>query len=236
MNYLTEVRRNALAAEYVIGTLQGRARIRFQGLLIQHLSMRQSLWYWERHLNELGSALPEKMPDPRVWQNIQTQLDFDQSASSTPSNVVSMPVKPSTRRWQWLAGLSSVAALMMAVLLILPLTEPPFTAPERVAVVQSEASQALWLIELRANNIDVQAVGHFDAQADKDYELWMVAADGRPPVSLGLLPKQGEATLPRLALLDQVEIAALAVSLEPLGGSPTGQPTTVLYTTELITL
>lgn len=236
MNYLTEARRNALAAEYVIGTLHGRARIRFQSLLIQHLPMRQSLWYWERHLNEMGGSLPEQMPDPRVWQNIQTQLGFNKSASPTSGNVISMPIKPSNHRWQWLAGLSSVAALLLAVLLILPLTEPSFTAPDQVAVVQSEKAQALWLIELRENNIDVQALGSLDAQADKDYELWMVPADGRPPISLGLLPKQGEKTLPRLALLDQVQIAALAVSLEPLGGSPTGQPTTVLYTTELVTL
>jgi len=64
----------------------------------------------------------------------------------------------------------------------------------------------------------------------------MVAADGRPPISLGLLPKQGKLSLPRSALFDQVQVAALAVSLEPLGGSPTGQPTTVLYTAELVAM
>jgi anti-sigma-K factor RskA len=51
-----------------------------------------------------------------------------------------------------------------------------------------------------------------------------------------LLPKSGKLVLSKPQLFDQIEIAALAVSLEPLGGSPNGSPTTVLYTSELVIL
>ncbi|WP_239058995.1 hypothetical protein [Colwellia sp. Arc7-D] len=50
------------------------------------------------------------------------------------------------------------------------------------------------------------------------------------------MPKTGKLTLSKPELFDQIEIAALAVSLEPLGGSPNGSPTTVLYTSKLVTL
>lgn len=231
MNYLTEERQNALSSEYVLGSLHGTARVRFQRLLMQHNSMRHSLWRWESRLNELGTALPNVQPAPEVWERIQSRLGFT-TATPSATNVVSLPQRK-PRGLQWLAGLSAAAAILMAVLLVnLKPVEP--LLPGQIAVVQSEKAQALWLIELREDQLLVTATDKFKALDNQDYELWMVAADGRPPISLGLLPKQGKLSLPRSVLFDQVQVAALAVSLEPLGGSPTGQPTTVLYTAELV--
>jgi anti-sigma-K factor RskA len=215
--------------------LQGPARIRFQRLLMQHSTMRQTLWRWEGHLNALGGALPPQKPPARVWENIQKRLGFTSAEAQQPlSNVINFPA----RKWQWLSGLSAAAAIIFAVLLFSPTLFTPEIAPSssQVAVVQSDKAQALWLIELTENNINVQATNSLQVQQDKDYELWLVAKDGRAPVSLGLLPKHGKLVLPRAAIIDNVQIAALAVSLEPLGGSPNGQPTTVLYTAELVTI
>lgn len=233
MNYLTEERQNALSSEYVLGSLHGPARIRFQRLLMQHNSMRHTLWRWESRLNELGGALPNVQPAPEVWERIQSRLGFTTSTSGA-ANVVQLPQRK-PRGLQWLAGLSAAAAILMAVLLVNLQPVDPLL-PGQIAVVQSEKAQALWLIELREDQLVVTAADKFKALDNQDYELWMVAADGRPPVSLGLLPKQGKLSLPRSVLFDQVQVAALAVSLEPLGGSPTGQPTTVLYTAELVAM
>jgi len=233
MNYLTEERQNALSSEYVLGSLHGPARVRFQRLLMQHNSMRHTLWRWESRLNELGGALPNVQPAPEVWERIQSRLGFT-TATPSATNVMSLPQRK-PRGLQWLAGLSAAAAILMAVLLVnLQPVEP--LLPGQIAVVQSEKAQALWLIELREDQLVVTATDKFKALDNQDYELWMVAADGRPPISLGLLPKQGKLSLPRSVLFDQVRVAALAVSLEPLGGSPTGQPTTVLYTAELVAM
>ena len=241
MNYLTEERKNALASEYVLGTLHGRARIRFQALLMQHRSLRHVLWQWESRLNTLGSGLPAVAPRPELWQKIQQQLGFN--ITELPANVARMPqapVKPTSkqptnRTWKWLTGVATAAALVLAIFLVIP-QSPTERAQTQVAVFQGEKAQALWSIELGKNELVVSVTANFKALPDQDYELWMIAADGRPPVSLGLLPKQGKLTLPRKAILDQVKIAALAVSLEPLGGSPNGQPTKVLYTTEIVTI
>ena len=62
-------------------------------------------------------------------------------------------------------------------------------------------------------------------------ELWMLP-DGQPPRSLGVLPAGGIARVPLVGPSDAAlaDIPALAVSLEPAGGSPTGLPTgPVLY-------
>jgi anti-sigma-K factor RskA len=237
MNYLTEERKNALASEYVLGTLHGRARIRFQALLMQHRSLRHVLWQWESRLNSLGASLPAIAPRPELWQKIQQQLGFNET--ELPANVVRLPqvpIKPTnSRTWQWLAGTATAAALVLALFIVQP-KAPVERLQTQIAVVQSEKAEALWSIELGKNELSIVATDSFKALPDQDYELWMVAADGRPPVSLGLLPKQGKLTLPRKAILDQVKIAALAVSQEPLGGSPTGQPTKVLYVAQIVTI
>ncbi|MES2673005.1 MAG: anti-sigma factor [Pseudomonadota bacterium] len=230
MNYLTEERKNALASEYVLGTLHGRARIRFQQLLMQHRSLRHVLWQWESRLNSLSGGIAAIQPPAQLWENIQQQLGFNNIQPA--ANVVQLP-QTKARTWQWLTGVASAAAILLTVILIVP---SPERAQTQIAVVQSEKAQALWSIELGEKNLVVTATANFKPLPDQDYELWMVAADGRPPVSLGLLPKQGHLTLPRNVLLDQVKVAALAVSLEPLGGSPNGQPTKVLYTAEIVTI
>lgn len=228
--------KDALSSEYVLGTLQGRARQRFQRLLMHSEPLRQSLWTWERHLNQIGTSLPEQKPSEYVWENIQTRLGFaDDSKTSQITDIGSARKAKKERSW-WMPS-AAAAAIVTLCFSVLWFTLPQDLAiTEQVAVVQSGKAEALWLIELKADHIEIQATQKLQQHTDKDYELWLVATDGRPPVSLGLLPKQGQLSLPRSQLFDQVQIAALAVSLEPLGGSPSGVPTTVLYTTELITI
>jgi anti-sigma-K factor RskA len=80
--------------------------------------------------------------------------------------------------------------------------------------------------------LTVKAVGSVTIARDRSLELWMLP-DGRPPQSLGLVPASG---VDRVALrapagVTLQNIPALAVSLEPAGGSTTGAPTgPVLYT------
>jgi anti-sigma-K factor RskA len=58
-------------------------------------------------------------------------------------------------------------------------------------------------------------------------ELWLIETADAAPVSLGVVGRDGEGVMvieaPMRARLS--EGAVLAVSLEPQGGSPTGQPT-----------
>ena len=234
MNYHSENLKNALAAEYVLGTLRGPARQRFQKLMMQHSQISDATHIWEQHLNSLGQKIPPVTPDESVWQRIEHQLGFVDEPIK--ANVVTIkPAKPKSIIWQSIASLASAAALVLAVLLF---SVEPTPAPDaqQLALVNNAESELLWALEISQDSIDVQATKQFIAKADADYELWIVAADGRPPISLGLLPKTGTVRLNKPQLFDQIEIAALAVSLEPLGGSPNGSPTTVLYTSKLVIL
>ena len=104
-----------------------------------------------------------------------------------------------------------------------------------VAVIADQATP-VWVLQVFAEELRVSTINARPVPATNSYELWMVPTGGAPPVSLGLIPATGNAALPlsapALAVLAQS--SALAVSLEPAGGSPTGQPTTVIFTAPLL--
>lgn len=222
--------KNTLAAEYVLGTLRGKARQRFQAMMMQSQALREQTWQWEQHLNEMGSQLEPVNPPPRVWSRIQQQLGFEPMLDTSDLP----PASNDTRFWPALSLLASAALVILAVLFIR--YEPVAPQYTDIAIFNNEAAEPVWLLEISDTAINVRATDSLQQRATNDYQLWIVAKDGRPPISLGLLPKDGSMQLAKQAIFEQVEIAALAVSLEPLGGSPNGLPTEVLYTTQLITL
>lgn len=238
MNYLIQPRRDALAAEYVLGTLRGAARKRFQGLILQYPDLRHSVEQWEKHINALVSQIQPVAPDPVVWEKIKRRLAFSDGHLISPqlqdTNVVTFPEKE-VSRWKTISLLASAAAVVLAVLLVQLQPIEPEPA-QQFTVMQNEAKESLWLIEITAKTIDAYASKNVSQRQQNDYQLWMLAEDGRPPISLGLLPQTGLVSLSKHPEFDQLDIAALAVSLEPLGGSPNGSPTEVLYVAQLAVL
>lgn len=87
----------------------------------------------------------------------------------------------------------------------------------------------MWRVERTADfaQISVQTVGKVALADGKSYELWILPRASGKPVSLGLLPRNGRLQR-RLTDAQRTLLAGaaqVAVSVEPLGGSPTGQPT-----------
>jgi anti-sigma-K factor RskA len=67
-----------------------------------------------------------------------------------------------------------------------------------------------------------------DAPPAHGFELWgLPAKAGEPPRSLGMLPNVEKGTIQLAAVADQTlrDFPALAISIEPEGGSRTGLPT-----------
>ena len=96
------------------------------------------------------------------------------------------------------------------------------------AIVQADVSDPLWLVSESSldRQLKLRPVAATAAQQGKDYELWIVPADGQP-LSLGVIPVGGtyQVTLDDEARALLSNSRTLAISLEPVGGSPTGQPT-----------
>ncbi len=215
-----------LAAEYVLGTLHGPARRRFDRLSTDRADVRFTVWRWERHLNGFASGLEPRKPPRHVWRNIRDRVNLSQPAKTA-----------SLQRWRgfWLAIPTAVAAAWLTVALL------PVPTAERIAVFADQNAEALWVIsaDLDKGLIQTEAVNVPALASDSSYELWILPAEG-PPLSLGLLPLDlGSVETPISAQLVTALAGAgrLAISLEPAGGSPTGLPTgPVVYVASLVTI
>jgi anti-sigma-K factor RskA len=97
----------------------------------------------------------------------------------------------------------------------------------KVVALEGKGLNARALIDL-AKHQGMIVSGALPAHAGRDFELWVVR--GGAPVPAGVLVEEKGGTL--LAAVDPAllssDVVAVAISLEPLGGSPNGKPTEVV--------
>jgi anti-sigma-K factor RskA len=74
MNYSRPDLLDKLASEYVLGTLRGRARRRFERLLAMHPAFRVAVQVWEERLGRLALSVPPVAPRAQVWQSIERRI------------------------------------------------------------------------------------------------------------------------------------------------------------------
>lgn len=74
-----------LAAEYVLGTLRGRARARFQAWLRQDAALRRTVAEWEGRLAPLAAGVAEVAPPRRVWDAIEARIGAAAPATQPPA-------------------------------------------------------------------------------------------------------------------------------------------------------
>lgn len=216
-----------LAAEYVLGTLEGAARRRFERLLADSAAAQAAVNRWQQHFSGLAQSLPEIEPPAEAWHAITARID----PPATPGRSSYL-----LRAW---ATLASLAALVLAVYVGLPST--PVATDQQVAFINEANATPLWLVsvDMDSGELVTRALSAEAAALDKVYELWMLPEQGNPR-SLGLMPVNGNVRRQSFspALLELLQRAhGLAVSIEPAGGSPTGVPTgPVVYQAELVNL
>jgi anti-sigma-K factor RskA len=213
---------DALARDYVVGTLHGRARARFARVLAASLPARRAVLDWERRLAPLARAVPSAEPPPHVWHGIEA--------------AIGRTLRTRGAGW-WPALAASLAALAILFGGLYLGQQPRIDQPRYVSVITDQATGPVWLLQAFTAELRVSTVNPRPEPAGNSYELWMLPDGGLPPVSLGLIPGTGNAALPlsaqALAVLAQT--MTLAVSLEPAGGSPTGAPTgPVIFTAPLL--
>jgi anti-sigma-K factor RskA len=214
---------DALAAEYVLGTLTGRARRRFERWRSTEWHVERRVQAWEERLSGLALRLPAMRPSPHVWSQIERRIGARSAGQShTPA--------PTAKRAPWQAIAAGVA--LFAVLIGGIASWQALQGPEYLDLATLTAERATapaWQLHSDDDFKYLRAIAGTAAvpQPGKSYELWALPDDGGAPVSLGLMPVVGEierelTDAQRAALRGASKVA---VSLEPEGGSTTGGPT-----------
>ena len=205
--------RQKLAAEYVLGTLKGGARRRFEGWLHQDADLRNIAAEWRERLTPMAEFAGEVAPPGSVWRGIERRLALSKSAGWR------FWLNDSLNFWR---GMSMVSSAVAALLMVVVLTYKPVSRPDisYVATLTDEKAQTALLVTADSVHyaLDVRVITSAQLAADKSLHLWAVPKSGNPR-SLGVLTdKRGRFALAQNAISDDVSV--LAVTLEPKGGSP----------------
>jgi len=220
MDYGKRALADGLAADYVLGTMRAGARRRFEALLPSHVELRRATAAWQERLMPLTAAIDPVQPPGDVWRHISDRLDRRRSVVAGAWQRLSF--------WRSVSAFAGVAAIALAVLLASPRPAAPpvvvVLAPTEAAASGSAAAPIVASISGDGATLVTRPIVPVALRPDRSLELWAVPRDGTAPRSLGVLPSGSGATVAiRGKVLAGVD--TLAVTVEPLGGSPSGAPT-----------
>lgn len=211
-----------LAAELAFGLIDAAELQAAEARLGSDAGFAEAHARWQDYAAALFTDRGEA-PRPSVWSAIEARL---------PANDVAPMTSAASVRW-WRMGTlaASAAAIVLGVVAI----QKPETVFVRVPVAQAPAAPMVAVLTGKTGLVTVSfdpasgrmtsAVNGLDI-GDHSPELWVIPADGKPR-SMGVMnaAAPGWGKVPAIASSVMAAGVTIAVSVEPLGGSPTGQPT-----------
>ena len=214
-----------LAIDYVLGTMDYGERKTIEALSEQDTELANLIEHWQKKMAPLLETVAPVTPSSNLFDQIQNQLP-NQSQESSTDEVSHMRRK--LARWRAATvSATAMAAVLATVIFVSPALFRVSTDPF-VAVFQQDDQQPAFLmsVDLNSKELTVRPITA-EGQIGKTYQLWIVAEQlGSSPKSLGLVESLGQPTYKTISLDAEVlKKATFGISIEPQGGSPTGQPT-----------
>lgn len=228
MNTHNDDDRNHLRyAEYVLGVLDADARAAVAREVSESTEAATAVARWQRHLMPLTDTLPDATPPAQVWTRITQSLRWNSAKQDVPRR----SWFENLRLWQWIGvGASMLAAACVVVLLRTETTPTAQIAAHTLMVSSIKQTNGVvgWTatMDLSRKEMILVAASPNAYANDRSTQLWLIPQGGKP-ISVGVFKPNDTNVMPLSAsLLSQLgPTAMLAVSVEPMGGSPTGQPT-----------
>ena len=220
-----------LAAEYVLGTLDAAERAEVERRLRIDVQLAQAVAAWEHRIEPLIDAIEPVSPPSDVFAAISARIKI--SASEIPSTE-NWPAEIFHLRRKikiWRIATIAASGIAAALALFVGLREFSTNTDEQfVAVLEGENRSPAFVaaVNVKDKSIMVLRVGGGLAPAPgHSHELWALGGGRNAPQSLGLLGASASISADEFGQLDSnmLDATSFAVSLEPEGGSPTGQPT-----------
>ena len=207
------------AAELALGLLEGDDRAAALRRQLAEPAFAREVEQWRDHFATLFAGSAERIPPATVAARIEAHLD-------RPSN----PARTTPGFWRPLAMASSLlAASLTGLLLVRPDSTPGIIAAPQAQIVAAMALSDGKTAPLAAYYDSAQKMvrmpGPMPIPANRSAQLWAIH-DGQPPIPLGLFHVVGDTVVAEAKTLKAIHAGTmLAISFEPIGGSPTGKPT-----------
>lgn len=215
-------------AEYVLGILDPDTRAAVAQDIERSPAAAAAVAEWQRNLLPLAEEVVDVAPAPYVWARIRDALELNAPARAVPRKGLwnNLPL------WHWI-GIGASAVAIASLMFVIT---PPRPAPVPVAAsagymvsnIQQDNGVTGWTATMDLQNARMVVVPASPTAFEQGRapELWLIPV-GQKPISVGMILPDKPTTLALdAALLSRLgPTALLAVSVEPIGGSPTGQPT-----------
>jgi len=208
MRYHDPELQHRLAAEYVLGSLHGQARRRFEKLLSQIPGLQAAVSAWAERLHPMAEDLEPVVPPANIWETIEQQT-------------IGQPGEMWKNRTFW-RGFGMAAVVVTLTLTVLFNFVPTATPqPQHVVFVTNTESQPVWVVQTRmkTHEFQIKTLIGTPMPKNKVCVLWLVWDDGMTQ-SVGVLADNVGETMMKLPkdMTRDAERAKIAVSLEKAGG------------------
>jgi anti-sigma-K factor RskA len=207
---------DALIGEYMLGTLRGGARRRFERALREEPAVALRLRTLQQEFTPRYSESIAETPPASGWQRLARELNLSRHRAPWYSRASFL------RGW----ALGATAALLLGVMFVtLRTTTEPTLVPIAQLALKGAPPNVTAALSRDGSTLELRASRPMVAGPSQSYELWVIPQGGAP-ISLAVLGQVDAALRVREGHRGQLRKGAvLAITVEPLGGSPTGGPT-----------
>jgi anti-sigma-K factor RskA len=223
-----------LAAEYVIGLLDGDERRIAERLSKYDADFQAAVAQWQDRLAELDATAAPVLLEGELWSRIEAGLDRSPAPlrieDPTPV-VIPGPHAAFAALWRslrfWrITGIASAFVSLVLALSVGLLAAHATRQPVLIAVLLTEQNRPAAVVNAFANgNAELIPLEAIPVPPGRALEIWTLWDRARGPVSIGLI---GQARTVRLNVSNLPQTGPnqlFEITLEPATGSPTGRPT-----------
>lgn len=228
--------RDRLAAEHVMGLLEGEERREAERLVESDPDFGAAVAAWRARLSELDDTAAPSTAGEELWQRIEGSLALATEAAPARVSDPAPVIVPDPRNafaalWRnlafWrVAGLAGAFATIALAVGLGMLAERSSRAPVLVAVLLTDANQPAGVINAFASGeAELVPFTAMQIPTGRAFEVWAIPGPNQSPISVGVVTELRALRLNLQRVPGLRPNQTFAISVEPPAGSPTGLPT-----------
>lgn len=230
---MTRDEHDRLAAEYVLGLLDGEERGLAERMFISDTAFQLSVEQWRRRFAEWDDTAVDLPADDALWRRVEASLATAPRAAIRTatqsqrhaSGGLLQALWDNLAFWRTFGLAGAVAALILAAGMSF-FAVKAYRQPVLVAVLMTDTNQPGAVLRTFADGrAELTPLGDMQIPHNHSIQVWTFPNPTSAPVSVGVV-QVAKTVLLNLENLPRPHSDQLfAISIEPLTGSPTGLPT-----------
>jgi anti-sigma-K factor RskA len=230
----TNPERERLAAEYVVGLLQGDEQREAERLAETDPRFQAAVAQWQARFAELDQTAAPLPTSDLLWNRIETGLETPPAlarAEDRAPAIVPSPVAAFTALWRSLqfwrvAGLAGALASLLLAVGVGVLATRASREPVLIAVLLTDQNRPAAVVHTFADGqAELVPFEGMEIPAGRSLEVWAIPGPNQNPISVGVVTQARSSRLDLQRVPNLRPDQVFAISVEPPQGSPSGLPT-----------